>query len=492
MIRPGAVSSFGAGRADAAVADWWARLCLAVPLRKWSAAAVVVALGLVVSGCGGSGGGGIVDESSTVEPLYPDPVIRTTGHAADPVVDWIDLHLDLIRREVLAPPYATRMVAHTALALQVAGSLADPSDEPISITDVDGTGLLRLPDPADFVPVGADETVLNPVVTGAVAAAEVTRGFVPSAAAQRSISVLEAQQVAAELGEGDHRSDPSVQLGLAVADAITGRASRDGFDGIDANPPRPAAGPGGWRPTPPDFLFALEPGWGNVAPLLVGPTECPVADPVVFDSLPGSSFHAEAMAVFDLDANLTDHQRTTAKYWDDRAGASFTPTGHWVHILGAQLDVDSSGPEPPTRASAARAYATLGVATGDAFIATWKAKYDTDVLRPITYLRDHVDPGWRPFLRTPNHPSYPSGHSVGSWAAAEVLTATIGDRAFTDTAHSDKTTWGDRSYQSFGEAAAEASESRRLGGIHYPMDSEAGDLLGQCVASLVVERISGA
>lgn len=461
---------------------------------RWFRLAVVgVVLTAATVACGDTGSPGGTGTSDgngngngdSSQLLYADPVARDGSRDADPVLDWIDLHLDLIRREVLAPPYATRMVAHTALALQVAAALADPDDTPIIINDPDTSEPLAWPDPTTFT---GNPGSLDPVVAGAVAAAEVTRAFVPGSAAQRSVSVLEAQQVADRLGEGDHRRDPSVLLGLAVADTIVDRSGRDGFDRIDANPPRPEAGPGEWEPTPPDYMFALEPGWGQVAALVVDPAVCPVDDPLPWDDTPGSAFHDQAMVVFDLDAKLTPDERTVARYWNDRAGSSYTPTGHWVHILGAQLDADANGPQPPSRAAASRAYALLGVATGDSFIATWQAKYATMVMRPVTYLRETTDPDWLPFLITPNHPSYPSGHSVGSWAAAETLAATIGDRGFTDTAHQDKESWGNRSYAGFAEAATEASLSRRLGGIHYPMDTSAGDALGKCVATEVLQR----
>jgi hypothetical protein len=453
-----------------------------MPLRlkgRWAVAlAVGVTLGVMVMGCssGLPSGAGEGPVPVTRPPLYPNPVARDAGYDADPVLDWIDLHLDLVQREAIAPPYATRLLAHTASALQLGYALADPTgpDRPIAVK---GMQLPRAPDD------------LNVRVVGSVAVAEVTRQMVPSSNAQRSVAALEAQQVAAELGEGDHRQDPSVLFGLQVADAVLDRSSRDGFTGVETNVPPADAKAGSWVPTPPDYLYALEPGWGQVEPFVVEVAECPVDDPVPFDETPGSAFYNQALGLVSLTANLSDRDRFTARYWDDRAGFSYTPTGHWAHILLTQLEHDAKGNRPPSLGQAARAYAAASIASYDALIATWREKYLTNLERPVTYVRRVLDPSWTPSLVTPNHPSYPSGHSAGSFASAAALASTIGDRPFTDMAHSDKGDWENRSYPGFLEAAAEASYSRQLGGIHYAMDTAAGQQLGQCVADRLATRL---
>ena len=60
----------------------------------------------------------------------------------------------------------------------------------------------------------------------------------------------------------------------------------------------------------------------------------------------------------------------------------------------------------------------------DSAFADFNAKYFYDAARPITIIRDGVvgtaDPTWTPLLKTPPHPSYVSGHSTYSAAAATV------------------------------------------------------------------------
>jgi membrane-associated phospholipid phosphatase len=92
-------------------------------------------------------------------------------------------------------------------------------------------------------------------------------------------------------------------------------------------------------------------------------------------------------------------------------------------------------------------------------------------------------------LQTPPFPEYISGHSVGSAAAAGLLTAFFGDAyAFTDTTASARG-FAPRSFSSFNEAAREAALSRLYGGIHYPMGNQEGLLLGECVGDALIDAL---
>jgi len=100
-------------------------------------------------------------------------------------------------------------------------------------------------------------------------------------------------------------------------------------------------------------------------------------------------------------------------------------------------------------------------------------------------IRAKLDPDWLPLVNTPPFPEYPSGHSVQSAAAAEVLTDLFGDRyAFTDQTHADRG-YLPRSFESFQAAAAEAAISRLYGGIHYRSAIEQGLAEGRCIGQQV-------
>ena len=130
--------------------------------------------------------------------------------------------------------------------------------------------------------------------------------------------------------------------------------------------------------------------------------------------------------------------------------------------------------------------ARMGVAMSDAFVGCWHEKYVHNLVRPITYIRKHIDPKWEPLLNTPPFPEYPSGHSVVSGAMGTVMTAFFGDNY----AFEDKTGSPDgrnpRHYKSFNEAADEAGISRLYGGIHFRAAIEDGLAQGRCIGDHAV------
>jgi hypothetical protein len=155
-----------------------------------------------------------------------------------------------------------------------------------------------------------------------------------------------------------------------------------------------------------------------------------------------------------------------------------TPPGHWISIALAELRGGDAGLE-----ESVELLARLGITLADAFIGCWNAKYEFDLLRPVTYIRRHIDPSWQPLLITPPFPEYPSGHSTQSGAAAAVLSAHFGDdHAFEDVTHA-KDGLGTRSFENFWDAAEEAAISRLYGGIHFRMAIERGLEQGRCVGA---------
>ena len=142
--------------------------------------------------------------------------------------------------------------------------------------------------------------------------------------------------------------------------------------------------------------------------------------------------------------------------------------------------------EDLNQAQAADALARLGVAVADGFIGCWNAKFQYDLVRPVTYIRKFIDPAFETLLTTPPFPEYPSGHSTQSGAAATVLTAIFGDDfAFDDPTHEEDGLMA-RHYGSFWQAADEAAMSRIYGGIHFRAAVERGLEQGRCVGAYTV------
>jgi len=116
----------------------------------------------------------------------------------------------------------------------------------------------------------------------------------------------------------------------------------------------------------------------------------------------------------------------------------------------------------------------------------------TNLQRPVTYINDRIDKRWTTYIVTPNFPSYPSGHSTQSGAAARVLTGMFGTKRFTDTTHADHglPALAPRRFDSFADAASEAAISRLYGGIHFSFDNDDGLASGQCIGEAIHDRVT--
>jgi membrane-associated phospholipid phosphatase len=184
------------------------------------------------------------------------------------------------------------------------------------------------------------------------------------------------------------------------------------------------------------------------------------------------------MEVYTTSQSLTSAQQIVARFWSDDPMLSPTPPGHWVSITLEILRRDGAD-----LGHSLNALARLGVGLADAFIACWQAKFEYDLVRPVTYINRVIDPKWQPSLITPPFPEYPSGHSTQSGAAAAVLTAVFGDNlGFDDDTHVQDDIPA-RHFDNFWAAAKEAAISRLYGGIHFKSAIEQGLEQGKCVAT---------
>ncbi|NTS41793.1 vanadium-dependent haloperoxidase [Flavisolibacter sp. BT320] len=255
---------------------------------------------------------------------------------------------------------------------------------------------------------------------------------------------------------------------------------------------------GRWIPTPPMYSQALEPHWCNIRTLTLDSAAqfLPAAPPSYDMKDSTSAYCREVMEVKRTIDNLTDEQKHIADFFDDNpfrlhvtghvmyATKKFSPPGHWMNIVG--IAAQKSGADFNKTVAA---YTETAIALFDGFIACWKAKYQYNTVRPETVINKVLDPAWQPYLQTPPFPSFVSGHSVISNAAAEVMSRHFGDNfAFTDSSERE---FGiaDRSFKSFREAALEASMSRLYGGIHFRSDLELGNEVGQRIGQHIVQKL---
>tara|TARA_R110002020_G_scaffold471621_1_gene698865 strand:- start:2971 stop:4509 length:1539 start_codon:yes stop_codon:yes gene_type:complete len=174
---------------------------------------------------------------------------------------------------------------------------------------------------------------------------------------------------------------------------------------------------------------------------------------------PGSDvFEKDIKILKDYADNMTQEHRRIANFWQDGLG-TYTPPGHWNDIAGEYIlkyKLNSI--------RTARAFAYMNMAIMDGGISCWDAKYYY-YPRPIQMIKD-----FETIAGTPNFPSYTSGHSVFSAAAAEVLTYLFPQEGTV-----------------FQDWAEEAAISRVYGGIHWTFDATVGTTQGRNVALYTIE-----
>jgi hypothetical protein len=141
----------------------------------------------------------------------------------------------------------------------------------------------------------------------------------------------------------------------------------------------------------------------------------------------------------------------------------------------------------------ARALALLNMASNDALVASFFAKYYYQLWRPETAIRADSDNNpqtapdfsFVPFILTPCFPSYPSNHASGSNSAAEVLRRLYGASGHTLIIENPAVPGVTLRYKSFKQITDDIDDARVYGGIHFRFDQDAGGRLGSDVAKYI-------
>jgi hypothetical protein len=374
------------------------------------------------------------------------------------VSSWIDVLLTAISGDRVNPPRASRALALTSVAINDALALAERGRNWRYGRRAPCREWPRL-----SIGRCVSDSPLPTTAVAAGAAAVVLRELLPNRAAE--LDRLEQEAVRSRLVAG--AADPSdVRAGLTLGRAVGGlalrRARNDRSDTQGAVVPPP--GDATWIPTPPAFAPPLEPFAGSWRPwnLRRGDQLRPPPPPPYL----GKVHSAAIQEVYDVAATISDRQREIALFWNDGPGSE-TPPGHWNRIALELVERARLSPR-----QAAFALAVLNTTQADAFIACWDAKYTYWTKRPLTLIRELLDPGYLSLISTPPFPAYPSGHSTTSGAAATVLGALFPDRA-----------------RELAAMADEAAISRLYGGIHYRYDNDAGLALGRRIAAAALRSL---
>jgi hypothetical protein len=290
----------------------------------------------------------------------------------------------------------------------------------------------------------------------------------------------------------------SVAYGNKVADHVIAWSSKDNYKQSRSFPKYSIEdAPSTWKPTPPAYMDAIEPHWNKIRPFAIDSAgQFKPSAPTAFSVKKTSKFFKEAEEVYMMGKNLSQEQKEIASFWDCNpfvmnvkghvmfATKKISPGGHWMNIT----HVACKGAKKNFLESL-EAYTLVSISLIDGFISCWDEKYRSRLIRPESYINQHIDEDWVPLLQTPPFPEYTSGHSVVSGASAVTLTKLFGENfAFVD---STEIEFGlsARKFSSFAEAAEEAAVSRLYGGIHYRPAVDNGMIEGKALGSYVLEKI---
>jgi hypothetical protein len=295
----------------------------------------------------------------------------------------------------------------------------------------------------------------------------------------------------AGIPDGQAKQD-GIAAGEAAAQRILALRRDDGAHRADC-PYTVRPGVGIWEPTPPDHRRALLPDWAKVRPFLIGdPAQVLPPPPPALTSARYARDYAEVAALGGEDSTVrTAEQTATARFWAGNVVGSWNEIARNA-VRDRNADIDARHHLDPWQT--ARLYALLNAAMSDGFVAGWYAKYRYHAWRPVTAIqrgdtdgnpKTAPDPHWMALLPTPEHPEYPSTHSVLSATGAGVLDCALGeDRA--DVIVSDDGHWWrtSRHYPSFQATARKVAESRLYAGAHFRYANEAGLGQGQRIATI--------
>jgi membrane-associated phospholipid phosphatase len=369
---------------------------------------------------------------------------------------WVTESMQLVAQQSKNPPLSSRDYSLVAVAMYDATVAAYHWKDVYKRAAPAGTN--------PILPAGPDPSYPDDHAAIAGAASRVLAYAFPEKPAATYDQEAEAAAESRVDAGVNYRSDVAagLALGRAVADAVIARAKADGSDKhFDGQIP---TGNDHWAPDPGTSTGPTEPLAGTWKTWVVDVATVRPGPPPAYDS---PQFKAEAQEVLDVTRNLTPDQKRIADFWKDGGGTPL-PAGHWNQIT---LDVVKK--QQLSNPKVARTFALLNVALSDAGNAAWDAKYTYWSPRPMNSIRNlGLDPAFTPYVRpTPSFPSYISGHSTYSSAAAAVL-----DYLFPDQA------------KNFDAMAQEAALSRLYGGIHFRSDNETGFMVGTKVGQQVVAK----
>ena len=273
-----------------------------------------------------------------------------------------------------------------------------------------------------------------------------------------------------------------IRLGEQSAIAILVERAKDGADAPITYRPFTVAGK--YVPT----MLPASSTWGAVRPfgLKTGDAVRPPAPYALASAQWAKDYNEVKTMGAKTGSARTAEQSDIARFWALTGAATYNPVARQI-AAAKRLDVLDN----------ARLFALVAIATADAPIAVFDAKYAYDFWRPVTAIRNgdmdgndatERDAAWEPFIPTPMHPEYPCAHCIFQGSAASVLQVLYGDSVPRFTLTSTTAPGVTRSFERLSDYVAEVINARIYDGVHYRASGEVGAAMGRKIGEYTVEN----
>lgn len=292
-------------------------------------------------------------------------------------------------------------------------------------------------------------------------------------------SGLDATLAAALSGvaEGEAKAR-GIELGKTAAAAIIELRAKDGIDAPESY--RPYTRPGVYVPT----VLPIELTSGALAPwaMTTGSQFRPAAPP----ALDSETWTRDVNEIREIggrkSSKRTAEQTDIGRFWFLTGPRTYNPIVRQI-ALARNLDI----------VDCARLYALTAIASIDAFIAVFDAKYAYNLWRPVTAIRNGDlasnpgtprDASWLPLGNTPMHPEYPCAHCIVAAAVAEVLMSVAGNEIGEISLTSPTAPGVTRKWKRLEDYRDEVSNARIYAGFHYRFSTEVAKDMGKKIGGL--------
>jgi hypothetical protein len=180
----------------------------------------------------------------------------------------------------------------------------------------------------------------------------------------------------------------------------------------------------------------------------------------------------------------TAEQTTIGRFWFLVGPRSYNPIVRQA-AMAKNMDV----------VDCAHLFALTSIAGNDALVAVFDAKYQYNLWRPVTAIRNADitqnpatprEESWLPLGDTPMHPEYPCAHCITSAAISTVLRNIVGEE-FGEFSLTSPTAPGvTRKWSRLQDYSDEVANARIYAGFHYRFSTEVGKDMGKKIGELTV------